>query len=221
MKKLALVALGTVAASGAFAAAAPMMAVSTIQPWYVGVGVNYSANMTDRVTTNNIIEAGDTLNVHLSSRGWGGNVFAGYMMNKYLGAELGLSYVGTNKYTGTYTSAAGAVSSATAKVQNQWNVHFVGNAYLPLTDWFAPYAFAGVGYMNAQLRASDTTVAYSESEKLGTFGFVYGGGVQFNINQFGIRAYYTRLDPSDSLSSSVIPEQKDYISLDVLYRFGA
>lgn len=218
MKKLALATLAVAATGATFAAAAPMMTMSNVNPWYVGVGVNYSANITDKVTgtvTNN----NDTVNytAKLNSRNVGGNVFAGYQYNKFLGAEFGGSFQGNNKYKVTDNTNGGYTY---ATVKNQWNLHLVGNAYLPVADWFAPYAFGGVSYINAKVNALNTPVA--ENATIGSFGFIYGAGVQFNINQFGVRAYYTRLDPTDgAANNATLPIAKDYISLDVLYRFGA
>jgi len=212
MKKtlaLAAVVAGVAVAGTTFASAAPVMMTGITNPWYVGIGANYTANMTDKA---NYVDSatGDTVQFKLNNRGWGGNIFVGYVVNKYFGTELGFSYLGTDKFKVTNETTGADLGKA--EIKNQWNVHFVGNAYLPVTDWFSPYAFAGVGYINYKSElASDVA-----SHTYGGFGLVYGAGLQFNIDQFGIRGSYTVQDVNNDSK-----DDKDYISLDVLYRFGA
>jgi len=185
MKKLlaasAIAAAGLAATGVSFAAAAPAPMMGVANPWYVGIGVNYPATMTDKIQDSD----GDQLK--LNTRGVGGNIFVGYRVNNYFGTELGLSMLGTDKYK--FTAADGTSTNNALKLQDQWNVHFVGNAYLPVTDWFEPYAFAGVGYISSEARVGNNSLI---KETDNGFGLIYGAGLQFNINQFGIRVNYTR-----------------------------
>lgn len=218
MKKtlaLAAVVAGVAVAGTTFASAAPVMMTGITNPWYVGIGANYTANMTDKFkgvsdTSSTGVTAGDTVQAKLNNRGWGGNIFVGYVVNKYFGTELGFSYLGTDKFK--VTNETTGASLGTAEIKNQWNVHFVGNAYLPVTDWFSPYAFAGVGYINYKAETGNNL----DSHNYSGFGLVYGAGLQFNIDQFGIRGSYTVQNVNNDSN-----DDKDYISLDVLYRFGA
>lgn len=192
-----LIATGlAVASAAAFAGAAPAM--QDAHNWYVGVGLNYNAIGTEKY--------GDA---KLDKRGWGGNAFVGYHVNKYFGTEFGFDVMGQNKYKD---------ADASVKVKNRWDVHFVGNAYLPVTDWFSPFAFAGAAWVNEQQDVTGTFEVDShsaESAKYSGMAAIYGGGLQFNIQDFGIRAKYTRFDMSND-----IPAAQDMVSLDVLYRFG-
>lgn len=226
MKKtlaLATLVAGVAVAGTSFASSAPVMMTGITNPWYVGIGANYNAAFTNKLV---VIDTVRNLNYtyKLSSRGWGGNLFVGYLVNKYFGTELGVSYLGTNKFK-EYNNVTTTVNGI-AKLKNQWNVHMVANAYLPVTDWFTPYAFAGVGYMNYQLtnnNGASSVTTVTVNHYYSGFGLVYGAGLQFNIQQFGIRAYYTRQDEEHNISNgsrTVNSDASDYISLDVLYRFG-
>lgn len=200
-KILSLVAATTgVAIAGAsFAASAPVMNQqhsSAAAPWYVGVGLNYNANLTD-----------DSGAADLEDSDIGGNLFVGYNVNKYFGTEVGFSYVGDQTY-------GKSRNNNKVEVEDQWNLHWVGNATLPVNDWFAPYAFGGVGYMTGQ-------TAKNSDLDLGGFGLVYGAGLKFNFNQFGVRVNYTQHSKSAGQNDNVQETfPTDYISLDVLYHFS-
>ncbi|OGT30138.1 MAG: hypothetical protein A3E87_10535 [Gammaproteobacteria bacterium RIFCSPHIGHO2_12_FULL_35_23] len=225
------VAVAGLAVGGAtFAAAAPVPMMSGVMnPWYVGIGVNYSAVQTDKIKDS----TGDYLK--LNNRGVGGNIFAGYRVNQYFGTELGLDMLGSDKYKAALGTTTMTYYSSALKVQDQWNLNFVGQAFLPVTSWFSPYAFGGVAYINSKASALvNASTGARTTDELDGFGFVYGAGLLFNIYQFGIRASYTRQDlvsGSDNHSIALtdgtntltydLPQTKDYISLDVLYRFGA
>lgn len=213
-------AAGLVAGGVSFAGAAPMVSGMS-NPYYVGIGVNYGAKMTDKITDND----GDVLK--LNSRGVGANVFGGYRVNHYFGVEGGYAYLGQDKYK--ETTVAGVDTNNYVRIKNQWNLHFVGNAYLPVCDWFEPYAFGGVSYSSYELNylgsAKDTN---------SSFGLIYGAGLQFNvIDQLSVRASYTRQDTASnanfdsitptggSITADGIKAPKDYISLDVLWKFNA
>jgi OmpA-OmpF porin, OOP family len=214
-----LIAASLIAASTlSFGAAAPVMH-ATATPWYVGVGLIGSAAQTDKADVN-AIEPGD---VKLNKRGLGGNVFVGYHVNKYFSTEAGFDFVGTNKYKDVIASGP-EEGTYKAKQKDQWNVHFVGNAYLPVTTWFSPFAFAGVGYMSGKFDNGETG-AGKETASYAGFGWMYGAGLQFNIQQFGVRVKYTRVNPSSSVADAATNGYNmnvlhDYVSLDVLYRFG-
>lgn len=213
MKKTLIAAVLAATTAGAFAAAAPVMNAQPSTPWYVGVGLDYSPVWTDNIGSGAF---------KLKTRGFGGNVFVGYHVNKYFGTEFGVDIVAPNKYS------AGAVSNA-VQYKNRWNVHFVGNAYLPVNAWFSPFAFAGVAWMNNRM-----DVLGVEAEKYSGLALTYGAGLQFNIQEFGIRLKYTRFDDSqnfhlDNVGGAVpvtagatvnVPQSQDILSLDVLYRFG-
>lgn len=215
MKKVLLsgiVAAGVVAASTSFAAAAPCMTPGVANPWYVGVGINYPAIQNDEVTVGSAKLDQDDKNI-------GGNIFVGYRANRYFGTELGFNYLGDTDYKVKSTSSK-------AEYDNQWNVNFVGQAFLPVAEWFSPYVFGGVAYMNSDFRVKGSGVPGIGRFRsdFGGFGLIYGAGLQFNINQFGIRASYTRLDAPTSVNNALTSDtfnDKDFISLDVLYRFSA
>jgi|SaaInl4_135m_RNA_FD_contig_111_19836_length_729_multi_21_in_0_out_0_1 opacity protein-like surface antigen len=213
MLKKTLIAAGLIAASSlSFAAAAPVMH-ATATPWYVGVGLNYSAAWTNKLD----VSSSANEEFKLNNRGLGGNIFVGYHVNKYFGTEFGFDYVGTDKYKSS-------ADATTAKLKNQWNLHFVGNAYLPVNEWFSPFAFAGVGYMNGKFDNGVSGVG-SENSTFSGFGWMYGAGLQFNIQEFGVRVKYTHVDPSSSMQDTGTTGYNtevlhDYVSLDVLYRFG-
>ncbi len=216
MKKLliaSVVAAGVATAGAASAAMAPApMMTGVTAPWHVGVGLNYASNLTSKVT-----HPTTSPSLKLNNRGLGGNVFVGYRVNKYFGTELGVDILGDNKYKSTDTN--GTTNSSYVKLTDQWNVNFVGQAFLPVTSWFSPYAFAGVAYINSEMKQPGNITTDRDG-----FGLLYGAGLQFNFNQFGIRASYTRQDLNTdytTIAGLEIPQTKDYISLDVLYRFGA
>ena len=220
---IALAAAGIAVAGSVFASAAPVMMTGITNPWYVGIGANYTATQTDTTKWQDTTDAGVTTNFSskLNSQGWGGNIFVGYLVNHYFGTELGFSYLGTDKYRVTNTTTNVVVGNS--KYNNQWNVHFVGNAYLPVTDWFQPYIFAGVAYLNYN-QSFTPSVGTSAGDRVasnnyGGFGLIYGAGLQFYIQQFGIRVSYTRQD--DNTTSQHNAAALDYLSLDVLYRFGS
>jgi len=203
MFKKALIAAGLVAASSAaFAAAAPVMNANAT-PWYVGVGLDYSPVWTE-----------DFNNQKIDSRGFGGTAFVGYHVNKYFGTELGFDVLAQNKYKNTNNNGR-------TKVKSRWNIHFNGNAYLPVNEWFSPFAFAGVAWYNQKVSHTGATgpVSYNVSNgqpsKYSGLALDYGAGLQFNIQQFGIRAKYTQFELSNNNNT-----EQDLVSLDLLYRFG-
>jgi opacity protein-like surface antigen len=219
MKKLVLTAAAAAvlaASTMTFAAGTPMVS-GVMNPWYVGVGINRNATMTDKIKDS----AGDSYK--LNSAGVGGNLFVGYRMSRIFGTELGLSFLGEDQYK---SKSASLTTTYKVKMKNQWNLTYVGQAFMPVASWFNPYVFAGVGYMNAKVSLAKSSV----SDQFGGFGVVYGAGLLFNFNQFGVRVSYTVQNESnsahlDSMSGGHVtikmPQVKDYISLDVLYRFGA
>lgn len=220
---IALAAAGIAVAGSVFASAAPVMMTGITNPWYVGIGANYAATQTNtkKFEATNASHVINNFSSKLNSQGWGGNIFVGYLVNHYFGTELGFSYLGTNKYRVTNTTTNVVVGST--KSNNNWNVRFVGNAYLPVTDWFQPYIFAGVAYLNYHYSVTPLTGGFTDttraSQNYGAFGLVYGAGLQFYIQQFGIRVSYTHQD--DHSSSEHNGAALDYLSLDVLYRFGS
>lgn len=206
MKKItiltAIAAIGLATSSAAFANHTPL---ST--PWYMGVGINYSANMTDQTGNSS-----STNSSELDSKGAGGNIFVGYRANRYFGTEAGFSYLGND----TYQEHNQSFGQFDTNLTNQWNLHWVGNAYLPISSRLEPYAFGGVGYLHGKI----DTEGNADVEDYAGLGLLYGAGVQFNFNQLGIRASYTQQRPSSSINQSAeISVPKDYISLDVLYHF--
>lgn len=208
MKKLlSLVAAtaGVAVAGASFAASAPVMsqqqhsAQST--PWYVGVGLNYNAVFTDERSGREL----DNSNI-------GGNIFVGYDVNKYFGLEGGFNYLGNEEYK----AKSGAANKS--ELDSQWNLHLVGNAYLPVNKMFQPFVFGGATYMNGEW---DKVSGSSSDRHYAGFGLIYGAGAQFNYNQFGVRVKYTQQRKSSANNQvNGLSSPKDYISLDVLYHFG-
>ncbi len=220
MKKLLLtstIAAGIAIAGTASAAMAPApMMTGVTAPWHVGVGLNYSSATTSKFTWT---PANDVLK--LNKRNLGGNLFVGYRVNRYFGTELGLAMLGNISYQNSHNSGATVYPNA-VKLSDQWNIHFVGQAFLPVTSWFSPYAFAGVAYINSTLK--NTTNSNPGTTNQDGFGLVYGAGLEFNFNQFGVRASYTRQDlntDNHNVAGLQIPQPEAYLSLDALYRFGA
>lgn len=202
MKKTLIAAALAVTAAGAFAASAPVMNAQPSTPWYVGVGLDYSPVATDQILHGDF---------KLNNRGFGGTGFVGYHVNKYFGTEFGFDVIAANKYKGSV--------KATLQVKNRWNIHFVGNAYLPVCSWFSPFAFAGVAWINNQVELNSGALHVSKYSGL---GLTYGAGLQFNIQEFGVRVKYTRFDASSSVNNVITSNNtaQDLVSLDVLYRFG-
>lgn len=197
---------GVAVAGASFAASAPVMsqqqhsAQST--PWYVGVGLNYNAVFTDESNSNRKLDDSDI----------GGNIFVGYDVNKYFGIEGGFNYLGNEEYK----SSTGAANKS--ELDDQWNLHMVGNAYLPVNKMFQPFVFGGATYMNGEW---DKVNGNSSDRQYAGFGLIYGAGAQFNYNQFGVRVKYTQQRKSTALNQqNGLSSPKDYISLDVLYHFG-
>ena len=201
MKKLLVGAALAVAAATSFAAAAPASMMNPVMsPWYVGVGLNYNAHLQEKVT------AGGTSFNGVKSNGLGGNLFVGYQESQRTSTELGFNYLGQQKYVDD------------EKLNNNYNIHAVQNYGINITDWFGVYADAGVGYMTAKLNGTVVGQDDNGNPVVGNvqnsaFGFVYGAGAQFNINQFGIRASYTQLLPANKALDSVFSQ--DFLSLDV------
>lgn len=224
MKKLLIT--STIAAGIAIAgiasaamAPAPMMTGATT-PWYVGVGLNYSSTMTSKITwtaPNNAYQ--DVLK--LDKRNLGGNLFVGYRVNRYFGTELGFTKLGDTSYQNSHFSGA-VIEKNAVKLSSQWNLHLVGQAFLPMTSWFSPYAFAGIAYINSKYKTTTNPTPGTTNQD--GFGLVYGAGLEFNFNQFGVRASYTRQDLNTSNHNAAglqVPQPESYLSLDELYRFGA
>lgn len=201
LKQTVIAAALAAAASVAVAGAAPVMN-SAAHNMYVGVGLDYSPQGTLKTTSSD-----NTGSNRLDKRGFGGNVFLGYHVNKYMGVEAGLDVVGQNKYKN---------NAGTAKVKSRWNLHGVMNAYLPVNAWFSPFAFGGLAWAHQEVTGTANT--YAPIGKYAGLAVVYGGGVQFNIQDFGVRVKYTRFSQS-SITNSNNPLQ-DLVSLDVLYRFA-
>lgn len=199
----------------AFAASAPCASPTVSNPWYVGVGINYPGIQEDNVFSSGLSFKQDTKKL-------GGNVFVGYTVNHYFRTELGFNYLGDIKYRirpGTRR----------ANFDNLWDINFVGQAFLPVTSWFNPYIFAGVAYTEMNIRVQGVSPLRGDQIQgtFDSFAAIYGAGLQFNINQFGIRVSYTRIDTPSSIlnlgdaNPSNIYTRKNFISLDVLYRFAA
>lgn len=202
MKKLLIAASMAATASMSMAAAAPMMSSNQVMnPWYVGIGANYNAQSGYK-TTN---AAGATTDKNKSNN-LGGQIFAGYQINQYFGAEVGGVMLGNQKET---------VTGGTVTYKNMYNVHVVGTATLNVTNWFDVFGDAGMAYMNA--KKTSTAGTGLGSNQANSFGLVYGAGFGFNFNQFGIRAAYNVQAPANTDGDSF--NSQDYVSLDVLYRF--
>jgi len=217
MNKLLLTSAAAVvlaASSVSFAGGTPTVSHAVANPWYVGIGINHNASTYDELRNSS------NYKYELTSSGFGGNIFAGYRMSRFFGTELGLAMFGENQYRATGTG-----TSSKLKYKSQWNVSYVGQVYVPITSWFHPYIFAGGAYMhsNISLTNSPTKDSYSG------FGLVYGAGLLFTYNNFGVRASYTDQAESHSAHFNTITSNGitfkalqtiDYVSLDVLYRFG-
>jgi opacity protein-like surface antigen len=211
-KILTFAAAGLLVASGStFAAAAAAPMAPAYNPWYVGVGINYSSGMTYKVedqTTNGLKSKLDDQNV-----GW--NLFAGYNITKTTAIEVGYNYFGKTTY-----KVYDADSSVKPYVKG-WALYGDGIWSLPLNQYFKVFAKAGVDYINLESKDAESTTALTltDRNKLSTFGLNYGAGVQFDYQQFGARLSYTDFQ-------SMTRNQKDnfdvpnLIALDVMYHFG-
>lgn len=219
MKKIlsfAIAATGVAVAGASFAASAPVMQQqqsATSAPWYVGAGLNYNANFNDNSDAGTST-ARNGNDFDLEDSDVGGQVFVGYDLNQYLGTEGGFTYLGEQTYGKTRHNNK-------QELEDQWNLHWVANAYLPVNDWFTPYAFGGVSYLNGELKHvssnNDPEADYSG------FGLIYGAGLKFSYDQFGVRVNYTKQTKSSSEvqnGGNGIQAPHDYISLDVLYHFS-
>lgn len=190
--------------------------INNYRYWYVGGGVNYSAETRNEMTgTNNY-------KLTLASNNIGGSIFAGFRANQYFALELGGVWLGESKYNLRTSTSGGQTVNDAVSLDGQYNVHIVGNFYFPLTSWFEPYAFGGVTYSNSRIDVATVGTDTGFTETDSAFGLLYGAGLQFNIEHFIIRASYTRqnLQDSNSNGDNPLPEQaQDYVSLEVAYRF--
>ena len=221
MRKLLSFAIATagIAIAGA-SVAGPHAATSSnhsqVHPWYFGGGINYGPITTDKVEGQ---FEGSPETIELDHRHPGGNLFLGRRINHYFGTEAGISYLGTDKY---HTEKNAGVDKD-EKLKNQWTLHMVGNAFLPLTKWFEPYAFGGVSYLYGLLEIKHKDNTPAESQRYSGFGLIYGAGLQFNYDRLGARLSYTRLNKSSANAQSGgdgAQSPQDYVSFDILYRFG-
>lgn len=210
----AVAATGVAVAGASFAASAPVMnqqQSSASAPYYVGVGLDYNANFDDRVNAG-VATNNSTHSQELEDSDVGGKVFAGYNINQYFGTEAGFAYLGDQTY-------GKSRHNNKVELNDQWNLHWVANAYLPLNEVVEPYAFGGVGYLNGEMKFKDS----GDKQEYAGFGLIYGAGMKFNFNQFGVRVNYTQQSKSSSNAQqggNDIQAPHDYISLDVLYHFS-
>ncbi|MGD9109059.1 MAG: outer membrane beta-barrel protein [Gammaproteobacteria bacterium] len=205
--------VGSSVASAAAIAPAPMF-----HPWYIGVGLKWNANLTDKWDTV-AVDTGVSLKNKL---GW--DIFGGYMVSPKFGTELG--FVDYGKATRT-TKAAGINTGKWDA--NGWLVYFDGMYYVPLCKYFKVFAKGGVDYINHseksyQWNAATSswvrTAAVAVDSKLNVVSGNLGAGIQFDYNQFGARFTYTNYNEFIHENTLAVAWVPNLLNLDVLYHFG-
>ena len=226
MNKLLLpsAALGLAISGLSFAAAAPMAA--PMYHWYVGVGLNHYAGTTEDVV--HTYSNGNEGYAKLSKSKLGYNLFVGNRVTQHFGTELGLNFLGDRLYKESNLEYAGAsLGSPTviqySKAKNAWNVYYDGIFTLPVYQGFSVYGKAGVNYFNTKIHqyyTVDGTVYPTKQTnyKFRSFGWNYGGGIQFAYNQFGIRGDYTHMNFTNNQQEDF--DTPNLVGVDVFYAFA-
>lgn len=214
MKKLlttSIMAAAALAVSGLASAAAPgVMAYNSVaNHWYIGAGVNYNSIQRDK---NHTFDEGSEV-FELDNHDIGINLIVGDKLTTHFANELGLNIIGD---TGWKTNDDDEYS--TFKIKNIYHVYYDGYFFLPLTQSLEAFAKGGVSYVEAK-----NELKYHHSEgscqllrnSIKTFALNYGGGVQLNYQQVGIRGEYTRIVPNHD--SDLFHAFTDTINLDLIW----
>ena len=218
-----VVAAAGLAVSGfSFAASAPMPAPH-MSHWYAGIGINYYAGFVeDAVEQTNIENL--IMNKELDRSNVGGTIFVGNQLTKHFAAEGGFNYYGNRQYKYKATSdSPRQIDPIKQEFEHAYSVYMDGIGRMPLGHGFSVFAKAGVNYFYSKMKVKPPItrdverVVGKTSDKLSTIGIDYGGGLQYDYQQFGIRAAYTAYKFNKHSANFTEPS---YVNLDVMYHFS-
>lgn len=179
---------------------------SLMQGWYVGAGVNHTANTTAK-------QENDTTGVEsdLETTDYGWNIFVGRNFTESFAFELGYSSYGDN----TFENAAG---TTTANYYNTWAVTALGKVISPSFYGVSAYLKAGVAYLNQESKVLETEGTQDSQYSTGTLA--YGFGLQYNYDRFGVALDWLRFqnnNTNDVVGNSMY--FPDEYSLNLMYNF--
>jgi len=215
MNKLLAIGIG-VAFSGAVFAAAPSQ---TVMPenlgWYMGVGLNYTANTAARIRIND--ESLNDIDYKQDHAQIGWNLLIGNRLSRHFATEAGYNYIGNTRLSDRDNSDARIESI------NNYHIYYDGIFLMPLNPGavhsFDVFARGGVGFYHVKNQYNDPAATSARfSEALSTFALNYGAGVQYNFRKFTVRGTYSHVQPTRAYDDEfLIP---DTINLDFIYHLG-
>lgn len=181
-----------------------------LQGLYVGVGINKSATNTNTTTTGEDETASGSVN----SSKYGYGVLVGKKLTDMFAAELSYNSYGKNAYNDSATQ--------TTTYDPMWSTMLMGVVNSPAYHGVSVHAKGGVAYTSVTTHVDNSGTESSESQYRGT-NFAYGFGLEYDFNQFGVSADWTRVQTEasgtngDSSTSQYVP---DVYSLTFLYNFA-
>jgi OOP family OmpA-OmpF porin len=192
-----------IALTGLVAATAGISPLAFAQDsgWYAGVSAG-QAKVKD--SCPNTLPVGVTCDDRSGAYG----VFGGYQLNKYLGAELGYTYLDD-------VSASRSVTTEKIKVQG---IELLGVGTIPINPQFEVYGKVGVFFWNLKDSCTGTSCSFNSQTETGN-SLTYALGAQYNFTKnVGGRAQYQRYKDIGNDSTT---GQSDYdvISVAVVFKF--
>ena len=203
-----VVAAAGLAVSGFSFAAAP---AAHAGHWYAGLGLNHYAGQTETTNTD----------FKLDNSNIGYNVFVGNQLTKMMSVEAGFNYFGDRKYDFTMPDYNSGHNYW--RYVNTYSVYLDALARLPLGYGFSVFAKGGANYFHGDIKDCSNA---EDTQKLRTFALNYGAGLQYDWQQFGVRASYTQLKFSDNArfptygTTGVTYGEPSFLGLDFLYHFS-
>jgi hypothetical protein len=168
---------------------------SLLDGLYVGVGVNHSAENESKKTFNDVT----TSELDTSNYGW--SALVGKNLNDIFAVELSYNSFGKN----TFTNTLGEVS---ADYYQLWDTSVVGVINSPSFSGFSAHAKAGAAYLSEKGKTGIEGVTLETSSAT---TLVYGLGLQYNFDRFGLSFDWTRFQNNSNQNTTsgdlYVPDQ--------------
>ncbi|MBN1684875.1 MAG: porin family protein [Gammaproteobacteria bacterium] len=241
-------ALGLAASGLSFAAAAPMAApmyhwyvgvgLNHYAAWKESVDSSFTLVNPDTGEQLAVIKSSQA---KLDKSKLGYNIFVGNRVTQHFGTELGVNLLGRRNYKMNSVEWPGnqengdAKFEGTTKIKSSWNVYYDGIFTFPIHPNFSVYGKAGVNYYYTKATTDGMIYFWDEDEqdstgkylpihgvhanqKLSSFGWNYGGGIQLNFKQVSIRGDYTHMNFTNNDEQLFMTP--NLVGVDFMYNFG-
>lgn len=190
-----------IALTGLIAAAAGISPLALAQDggWYLGAGAGQSKG---KDSCPSQIAVGASCDDTSTAYG----IYGGYMLNRYIGAELGYAYLGE-------VTASGPGLSQTFKSQG---LEVLAVGAIPLNPQFEIFGKVGVFFWD--LKETCVGCTYSSRSETGS-DLTYAFGAQFNFSRnYGMRLQYQRYQDV-AFEATTNKTDIDVLSISLLFKF--